>query len=522
MNSEHPPRNDTLTPAEFVEINRIRDRLVADWRAGGRPSIEDHLAPVREPFWSALLKELLDSELECRRSAGERPTSAEYRARFPDHLAIVEAAFSAGDERPQGPAQAAASPAKKPTPAAPGEPDRNLLFGVLALQMDFITRDALVEAMNAWLLQKHRSLAEILEERGALAPADRGLLEPLVRRHIQQHGNDPAQSLAAISSIGSVRADLSRIADPELHASLAQVSAARRDDDPYRTVAEASLGASSAIGARFRVLRPHARGGLGEVFVARDTELNRDVALKEIQDRYADDPRCRARFLLEAEITGGLEHPGIVPVYGLGVAADGRPYYAMRFIKGDSLKDAIARFHKDPSARGDAGARMLELKKLLRRFLDVCNAVAYAHSRGVLHRDLKPGNIMVGQYGETLVVDWGLAKVVGRSDATAPEATLRPPSAGGSSETLPGSAVGTPAFMCPEQAEGRLDLLGPASDVYSLGATLYCLLTGRAPVEEPDAGVVLERVRRGEIPRPRQVQPGLPRPLEAICRKAMA
>jgi serine/threonine protein kinase len=121
--------------------------------------------------------------------------------------------------------------------------------------------------------------------------------------------------------------------------------------------------------------------------------------------------------LLEAEITGGLEHPGIVPVYGLGTYGDGRPYYAMRFIRGDSLKVAIARFHADAALKKHPVPRSLEQRKLLRRFLDVCNAIAYAHSRGVLHRDLKPGNDIVGRHGEMLVVDWGLAKATGRADA---------------------------------------------------------------------------------------------------------
>ncbi len=185
-------------------------------------------------------------------------------------------------------------------------------------------------------------------------------------------------------------------------------------------------------------------------------------------DKHADDAESRGRFLLEAEITGGLEHPGIVPVYGLGAYSDGRPFYVMRFIKGDSLKEAINRFHADKSHHHDPGRRSLELRKLLRPFIDVCNAIEYAHSRGVLHRDIKPSNIIVGRHGETLVVDWGLAKATGKSDPLAAERTLLPSSASGTSETLPGSALGTPAFMSPEQAEGQLDRLGPRTDVYSL------------------------------------------------------
>jgi len=246
------------------------------------------------------------------------------------------------------------------------------------------------------------------------------------------------------------------------------------------------------------------------------------VALKQILDHHADDPVSRQRFLIEAKITGGLEHPGIVPVYGLGSYGDGRPYYAMRFIKGDSLKEAIEHFHADESLKNNFGRRSLELRKLLRRFTDVCNAIDYAHSRGVLHRDIKPGNIIVGKHGETLVVDWGLAKATGKADPSADERTLMPTSASDRAETLPGSALGTPAFMSPEQATGDLDRLGHGSDVYSLGATLYCLLSGRPPFASDEVGAILRAVQRGEFPPPRHLDPSINKALEAVCLKAMA
>ena len=176
------------------------------------------------------------------------------------------------------------------------------------------------------------------------------------------------------------------------------------------------LGAATSTGMRFHVLRPHAQGGIGKVSVAFDAELQREVALKQIKPERADDADSRARFLLEAEVTGRLEHPGIVPVYGLGADEQGRPFYAMRFVRGTSLEEAIRHYHRCRiDTRRNARARALELRQLLDRFADVCHTVAYAHSRGVLHRDLKPANILLGPFNESLVVDWGLAKVLGRS-----------------------------------------------------------------------------------------------------------
>jgi serine/threonine-protein kinase len=435
-------------------------------------------------------------------------------------------------------------------------PDRHLLFGLLALQNGLIDQGALVAAFQAWTRDKSKSLADHLEARGDLTGPKRAALEAFAAVHIEAHGGDVQQSLAAVPANRSTRASLVDLGEPEIEATLARVALAKNgqateidgddDDDPDRS-AGLSLGAATSDGQRFRILRPHARGGLGEVFVALDAELHREVALKQILEKHADDPVSRQRFVAEAEITGGLEHPGIVPVYGLGTYGSGRPYYAMRFIKGESLKEAIQAFHegagtKSPSpprgegapsaslgagrragegAAGTGGSRDLELRKLLRRFLDVCNAVDYAHSRGVIHRDLKPANIILGKHGETLVVDWGLAKAVGRADPSVGEQTIAP-SSSGSSETLPGSALGTPAYMSPEQASGDLDRLGPRSDVYALGATLYCLLTGKPPFDGEDVGEILRRVQAGDVRAPREVDPSLDAALEAVCTKAMA
>ena len=296
--------------------------------------------------------------------------------------------------------------------------DRHLLFGMLALQNGLINQGQLVAAFQAWTLEKPRSLADHLQARGDLDADDRTAVEALVARHLKRHGGDVEKSLAAVPAGKSTQASLARIGDPDIEATLNHVASEHRstrdeDDDPDRT-GSISVGAATSEGQRFRVLRPHARGGLGAVFVALDAELNREVALKQILDHHADDPTSRQRFLIEAEITGGLEHPGIVPVYGLGTYGTGRPYYAMRFIKGESLKEAIELFHAEEAGKGGQGQRSLELRRLLGRFTDVCNAIDYAHSRGVLHRDIKPANIIVGKFGETLVVDWGLAKPLGR------------------------------------------------------------------------------------------------------------
>jgi eukaryotic-like serine/threonine-protein kinase len=505
----------------------------------------------------------------------------------------------------------------------PTRADRNLLVGMLALQLNFVTREQLLAAAIAWTRDKSRPLVDLLADQQALTAAERETLSGLVDLHLARHHNDPHQSLASLAPGEAAHELLGAIDDDELQQSLAIWPAASpaagadpfvttapdardpfsttppdADDpfstaapvaaDPFSTTAPASPAAgdrassaasgkaprtllsgdsddwpagkpgrnppasslpspptalatveysersgadharaaagsgplSTPAAQRYAILKAFQRGGLGQVSVARDRELNRDVALKEILPRHADSEEARQRFLIEAEITGSLEHPGIVPVYGLGQYADGRPFYAMRFIRGDNLQLAIDEFH----AHARAADRELRFRQLLGRFVDVCNAMEYAHNRCVLHRDLKPGNIMLGKYGETLVVDWGLAKTIGADvhPTDTVELPVRPLSADSTTATQMGRVVGTPAYMSPEQASGRLDLLGPATDIYSLGATLYQILTGVPPFGVDDRHDLLGKVQRGEFKPPRQRKADIPRTLEAICLKAMA
>jgi len=410
-------------------------------------------------------------------------------------------------------------------------PEVNLLFGVLALQMDFISREQLVAAATAWLQDKSKSFRELLLHQKAIEADTADLLQALVEKHLARHGNDPDKSLAATHSLAEVSGDLEDLGDSELAALMSRLAGTPQqrfdatvsfEQRPGDLSSTSDWGSARSADQRFRILRPFAKGGLGQISVALDEQLQREVALKELQAGHADHPVCRSRFLLEAEITGSLEHPSIVPVYALGHYPDGKPYYAMRLIRGDTLRQAIEDFHRE--SQSDPGQRALELRRLLRHFLDVCNAVQYAHSRGVLHRDLKPSNVMLGKYGETLVMDWGLAKSVSRAEDPRyeEELTLHPVSGSSLTLTQTGSVVGTPAYMSPEQAAGRLDQIGPATDVYSLGATLYSLLTNMLPFHEKDRGQLLQKVQRGDFPRPRQVIPTIAPALEAICLKAMA
>jgi serine/threonine-protein kinase len=390
--------------------------------------------------------------------------------------------------------------------------DRNLLFGVLALQADIIDTRQFVAACSEWASRKATPLADILAERGWLTLQDRALVDQLLARKLKKHDGDAQASLAAVTT-PEVRSVLESVADADVRQSLAGLTPLRRP------AGFSTVDFEPDSRHRYTRTRLHARGNIGQVWLAHDENLGRDVALKELRPDRQDNPAAVDRFLEEAKVTGQLEHPGVVPVYEMVQPKEGQPFYAMRFIGRRTLADAIQEYHRKRQA-GEAGP--LDLRELLAAFVAVCNAVAYAHSRGVLHRDLKPANVALGEFAEVIVLDWGLAKVVGRPEEQASRLPVSLGPADGTDRTQQGQVLGTPAYMAPEQAEGRHDLVGKPTDVYGLGAILYEVLTGGPPFTGPEIPEVLKRIVQEPPTPPRQLVATTPAALEAVCLKALA
>ena len=409
--------------------------------------------------------------------------------------------------------------------------DQNLLFGILAVQRQMISPDDLIRAASLWADDEQQSLRDVLEQCGMVTADQASEIEKLLRTKESVAATYDLPPSGTDSPPGDTEESLEATLD---HAPSEDHITELTNEPPslWSTPSEVILGdpdapdeiyqpSSDPQALRFKKVRFHDKGGLGEIHVALDRELPREVALKEIKPRYANVHSSRERFAQEARITGALEHPGIVPVYGLGQYADGQLYYAMRFIEGETLSKAIARYHRGEISGLGPGEKRLAFRRLLDQFVDVCHVINYAHDRGVIHRDIKPDNIMLGPYGETLVVDWGLAKRIDEEDVASEDhdEAVRPVRIRNASTTLPGSVVGTPAYMSPEQATGTNQDVGPCSDIYSLGATLYRLLTGLFPFQGETA---LEQVSQGDFKPPCEVARGVPPALEAICLKAMA
>lgn len=258
-------------------------------------------------------------------------------------------------------------------------------------------------------------------------------------------------------------------------------------------------------GTRYQIERRLAIGGMATVYLARDNALDRSVALKvlTLPDLGTD---LAPRMLREAKIVAQLEHPGIVPIHDVGTLPDGRVFYTMKFVLGETLDQHTA--------------TQANLNNRLRLFLRICDAVAFAHSRGVLHRDLKPSNIMVGAFGEALVMDWGVAaNVRWKTAGDTPPIT---PKEGSDPVTQDGVVVGTPGYLSPEQAAGTSAAVDHRSDIYGLGAVLYFILTGNPPIPDHAVAVAIDRAIRGDIAPPRSINVDIPRRLEAVCLKALA
>lgn len=283
--------------------------------------------------------------------------------------------------------------------------------------------------------------------------------------------------------------------------------------------------------SEYEIKELYARGGLGEIYLAHDGKLDRKVAVKFLRNR---DPQSqeRTRLKREAEVTSRLKHPGIVPVHATSSDEDNTPCYIMKFIDGQTFQEAIEEFHASNSGREKFTCR--HFQKLLQHLVSICNTVSYAHDRGVIHRDIKPSNIMVGTFGETFLLDWGLAKVISPVDihthknqnANTPYSN-QAESQSLSSElttesTRPGSPIGTPEFASPEQIQGKIQEQGCRSDVYSLGATLYCLLVGKRPVDAENLVDLASADAIRNIVPPRHCDAKVPSDLDAICMKAVA
>lgn len=399
--------------------------------------------------------------------------------------------------------------------------NEDLLLGMFAIQLGFIDAKRFIEASRAWMLSDQKALSEILVAKKLISAADRDLLIRLVQRHVEQSGSIE-QSLVEITKQLPPSDFQSEVSLKEIEDTLPPnwLETIERLGTPPMEPPRRQPPNQDATG-RFQIVRNLASGGLGKVSVAQDRELDREVALKEILGRVAHRPEAQSRFITEARVTGSLEHPGVVPIYAMGHFSDGRPYYAMRLIRGKSLSQCI----KEANVQElQGGAYLHAIRPIVNHLIDACNTIAYAHSRGVLHRDIKPANIMLGKYGETLVVDWGLAKADEsvEPDPMQSELPVADRFDSGSQPTEFGSLIGTPSYMSPEQANGRVDLIDPRSDIFSLGATLYHILTGYAPFEGASREDIVDRARQCRFQPPSELHRHVPLELQAICMQAMA
>jgi serine/threonine-protein kinase len=408
------------------------------------------------------------------------------------------------------------------------DPLRPLLDAAVASDLDLAPVETVARALGRVWLDEGAEAQDLAARLPVAADAREALRAEAERRLAACEGNVRRALLAMGGPSPTLRRRLLDVA-PGLSRAVTDV--AQANGPPLRRVAP----------GRYVDFTPVGEGGMGVVYWALDTELSRQVAFKIVRPPEgdgregitpsvplaldapdADSPEAssfeglRMRFLQEAWVTGGMEHPGIVPVYELGETDRGVPYYTMRFVRGSRTLDTAIRELADASPEE-------RIERLLEPFLKVCDTVRYAHSRGVIHRDLKCANVALGDYGEVVLLDWGLARVRGGldggEDPWAARATSLREERG--LRTV-ASAVGTPGYMSPEAARGESDALDERSDVYTLGVLLFRILTGRLPFPVENTVGYVEQVLTGPPPHPVDLAPSAPAGLAEVCRRALA
>ncbi|HET6984496.1 MAG TPA: protein kinase [Myxococcaceae bacterium] len=377
--------------------------------------------------------------------------------------------------------------------------DGDLILGVLAVQAGFVTPAQVMAAASQRVLARDgRSLLDHLVEAGALTPARRDLVASLAAEALAGNGDSVEK---VFESFAGVRPLSHTLDGPPAPAGAPA---------PANSIATEELVPLEREGQYARI-DELGRGGQSIVWRALDRFVGREVALKELTppgtvDSPGSATAARTRFLREARLTAQLDHPGVVDIHELARRVDGTLFSAQKLVRGRTLKAALAQ------------CRTLQQRlELLPHLVNAAQAVAYAHSQSVVHRDLKPSNVMLGPYGETVVVDWGLAKRRGDSEPTGqtPDPKRAPDT------TQEGVALGTPSYMSPEQARGELDAINERSDVFGLGAMLYELLTGRPPFQGADNAQVIEALLRGRLVPVRLLCPQAPAELAAIAERAL-
>jgi eukaryotic-like serine/threonine-protein kinase len=412
---------------------------------------------------------------------------------------------------------------------------RGKLFAAFARRLEYVTDGQLDMACQAQRRDPARELADILIAQGAIDARNRSLIEEAVDRHLAPYVGNAEACFAAIHDKGWVPAVLFADGSEAPTAAGAPIgpepaSPAWEAGDADALTETVTLGSYTSGGSRYELLERKFSGGMGEVWLARDRELNREVLLKQVLPQLAENVRNRGRFLLEARTGAILEHPGIVPVYDIGQHPGGQLFQVMRYFRPGSLHKKIAAYHlAHPGAIDE-----LAFRTLLGHFATACRAIDFAHTRGILHLDIKPQNIVTGEFGETQIIDWGLAQItdadmlekvheesgnLGSGSARGDSVTPASREKSTATNVLPRGLRGTPAYAAPEQWTGDPKVLGSWTDVYGLGATLFEILASKAPFTGPSP-TIREDVEIGNFHW--EMKHWAPPALRAICRKAMA